>query len=64
VDAFSIVMGLRDGLHPIRGMRRALTEDDQHKIADTIAKHVEKNNRKIERGPPLEGHGQYFIPPK
>jgi hypothetical protein len=59
----TIVMGLRDGLRLIRGMRRALTEDEQHKIAHAIAKHLQKNNRKIERGPGLEGHGQYLIPP-
>jgi hypothetical protein len=29
----SAVMGLRQGLRLIRGMRRALTEDEQKKIA-------------------------------
>jgi hypothetical protein len=61
---FSIVMGLRDGLRLIRGMRRALSEDDQNKIADAIAKHLLSHNWKIERGPGLEGHGQYLIPPR
>jgi hypothetical protein len=60
----SIVMGLRAGLRLIRGMRRSLTEDEQDKIADAIAQHLQKNNWKIERGPGLEGHGQYLIPPR
>jgi hypothetical protein len=33
---FSVMMGLRDGLKSIRGMRRALTEDEQHKTAEKI----------------------------
>ena len=60
----SIVMGLRAGLKLIRGMRRTLTEEEQHKIAHDVAEHLRKNNWKIERGPGLEGHGQYLIPPK
>jgi hypothetical protein len=32
----SVVMGLRQGLRLIRGMRRALTEEEQHKIAGAI----------------------------
>jgi hypothetical protein len=54
----SVVMGLRDGLRLIRGMRRALTEEEQHKIAGKIVEHLERNNWKIEQGPPAEGHGQ------
>jgi hypothetical protein len=60
----SIVMGLRDGLRRIRGMRRSLTEDEQHKVADAIVQHLESHNWKIELGPPAEGHGQYIIPPR
>ena len=30
------MMGLRKGLSLIRGMRRSLTEDEQHKVADAI----------------------------
>jgi hypothetical protein len=60
----SVVMGLRDGLGRIRGMRRSLTEDEQHKVADAIVQHLESTNWKIEKGPPAEGHGQYLIPPR
>jgi hypothetical protein len=59
----SVVMGLREGLRLIRGMRRALTEDEQHKIAGKIVEHLESTNWKIEQGPPAEGHGQHLIPP-
>jgi hypothetical protein len=48
----------------IRGMRRSLTEDEQHKVADAIVQHLESTNWKIEQGPPAEGHGQYLIPPR
>jgi hypothetical protein len=41
---------LREGLRLIRGMRRALTEEEQHKIAGKMV------------GPPAEGHGQYLMP--
>jgi hypothetical protein len=34
----------------IRGMRRALTEEEQHKIAGKMV------------GPPAEGHGRYLMP--
>jgi hypothetical protein len=44
----SNVMGLRDGLRLIRGMRRALTEEEeQHKIAGKIVEHLESTNWKI-----------------
>jgi hypothetical protein len=56
----SVVMGLRDGLRLIRGMRRSLTEDEQHKVASAIVHHLESTNWKIEKGPPAEGHGQHF----
>jgi hypothetical protein len=60
----SVVMGLRAGLKSVRGMRRSLTEDEQHKVADAIVRHLESTNWKIEQGPPAEGHGQYIIPPR
>jgi hypothetical protein len=58
----SVVMGLRQGLRLIRGMRRALTEEEQHKVARKIVEHLESTNWKIEKGPPAEGHGQHFGP--
>jgi hypothetical protein len=45
-------------------MRRSLTEDDQHKIADAIAAQLRRSNWKIENGEPLEGHGQHLMPKK
>jgi hypothetical protein len=60
----SIIIGLRRGLSLIRGMRRALTEDDRRKVADAIAEHLQRNNWKIEQGEPLEGHGHTLMPKK
>ena len=57
-----MVMGLRYGLFLCRGMRRSLTEDEQHKVAAAIVEHLERRNWKIERGPPLEGYGQRVKP--
>jgi hypothetical protein len=57
-------MGLRNGLSLIHGVRRSLTEDDQYKVADAIADHFERRNWKIEKGEPLEGHGQHLMPKK
>jgi hypothetical protein len=54
-------MGLLKGLSLIRGMRRSLTEDEQHKVADAIVEHLEHNNWKIEQGFPREGHGQHLM---
>jgi hypothetical protein len=53
----SIVMGLPKGLSLIRGMRRAMTEDEQHKVATCVAEHLGSTNWKIEQGPVREGHG-------
>jgi hypothetical protein len=39
-------------------------EDEQHKVADAIVKHLETNNWKIEPGPPFCGHGTNIMPPK
>jgi hypothetical protein len=52
----SVLMGLRKGLSLIRGMRRALTEDEQHKVAGAIVEHLESTNWKIEQGATREGH--------
>jgi hypothetical protein len=54
----SVVMGLRKGLKLCRGMRRALTEDEQHKIAGAIVEHMESANWRIEQGPMPEGHSR------
>jgi hypothetical protein len=51
-------MGLRRRLKLCRGMRRALTDDEQHKVADAIVEHLELHNWKIERGPTREGHSR------
>jgi len=53
----SVVMGLRKGLSLIRGMRRSLTEDEQHKVSTAVVEHLESTNWKIERGPMRGGHG-------
>jgi hypothetical protein len=37
-------MGLREGLSLSRGMLRALTEEEQHKIAGKIVEHLESTN--------------------
>ena len=47
----TVLMGLRRGLKLCRGMRRALTEDEQHKVAAVIVEDVERSNWKIEQGP-------------
>ena len=54
----SVVMGLRRGLKLCRGMRRALTEDEQNKVAAVIVEDLERSNWKIERGPMPEGHSR------
>jgi hypothetical protein len=42
-------------------MRRALTEDEQRRIAGAIVEHLEESNWKIEQGPVREGHGQSLM---
>ena len=37
-------MGLRKGLSLIRGMRRSLTEDEQHKVATAVVERLESTN--------------------
>jgi hypothetical protein len=51
-------MGLRKELSLVRGMRRSLTEDEQHKIAGVIVEHLDWN---IEQGPTREGHGPHLM---
>jgi hypothetical protein len=57
----SVVMRLRKGLSLIRGMRRSLTEEEQHKIAGAIVDHLESHNWKMEHGPPRKGHGPHLM---
>ena len=54
-------MGLRKKLSLIRGMRRALTEDEQGKVATCIVEHLESTNWKIEQGSVREGHGPHLM---
>jgi hypothetical protein len=54
----TVLMGLRRGLSLCRGMRRALTDDEQHKVAAAIVEHLELHNWKIEQGPVREGHSR------
>jgi hypothetical protein len=61
---FSVKMGLRKGLARIRGLRRALTDDEQETVAKEIVDHLELSNWKMEPGAPLGGHGSHLIPDK
>jgi hypothetical protein len=36
-------------------MRRALTEDEQNRVAAVIVEDLQRSNWKIEQGPPSEG---------
>jgi hypothetical protein len=54
----TVVMGLRKGLKLCRGMRRSLTEDEQHKVAGVIVEHLESTDWRIEQGPESEGHSR------
>ena len=47
---FCIRMGLTKGLQSIRGMRRALTEEERTRIAGAIADHLRLCGYKIEAG--------------
>jgi hypothetical protein len=58
----TVLMGLRKGLSLVGGMRRSLTEDEQHKVAGAIVEQLERSNWKIEQGPEREGHGQHLMP--
>jgi hypothetical protein len=59
---FTVKLGLRKGLALLRGMRRALTEDEQDRVASAIVEHLELSNRKIEESPLQPGHG--ISPPR
>ena len=58
----TVLMGLRKGLSLVRGMRRSLTDDEQHKVADAIVGHLERSNWRIEQRPVREGHGPHLMP--
>jgi hypothetical protein len=51
----TVLMGLRSWLKLCRGMRRALTEDEQEKVARLIVEEIASQNWRIERGPPATG---------
>jgi len=53
---FTIRMGLPKGLSLIRGMRRALTEEEQDRVAGEIAARLD-HGWKIEPVPPQVGGG-------
>jgi hypothetical protein len=57
----SVVVGLRVGLKLIRGMRRSLTEEQQHIVVRKIVDHLQSSNWRIEQGPPREGHGPHLM---
>jgi hypothetical protein len=59
---FCVKMGLRKGLARVRGIRRALSDDEQNTVAREIIEHLELSNWKIEAGPPLRGHGPGLMP--
>lgn len=49
------------GLALIRGMRRALTDAEQDRVADATVRHLESSNWKIEERQLGEGHGGYLM---
>jgi hypothetical protein len=55
---FSVKMGRRKGLARIRGLRRALTDDEQDTVAKAIVEHLELSNWKIEPGEPCGDMGR------
>ena len=52
-----IVMGLRNGMKSVRGLRKQVTEAEEFMIGRRIAEQLRTSNYKIESGPPLTGHG-------
>jgi hypothetical protein len=48
---FTVKLGLRKGLALIRGMRRALTDEERERAAEAIGRPLDPSNRKIEEGP-------------
>jgi hypothetical protein len=55
---FSVKLGLRRGLKLIRGMRRALADNEREVIAEAIVDDLERGNWKIEQGPDRQGHSR------
>jgi len=49
---FTVGQGLKKGLASIRGMRRALTEEEQLRIAEAIGHELLTHNWKISLGEP------------
>jgi hypothetical protein len=56
-------VGLTKGLRLVGGMRRQLDEDERNRIAEAIRQRLELANWKIEKGPPIGGHGQLAVGP-
>jgi hypothetical protein len=54
---FMVRMGLRKGLSSIRGVRKAIDEEDQYRIAEAIVRELETTNWKIEQGAPARPPG-------
>jgi hypothetical protein len=54
---FSVLMGLRKGLSLVR-MRRALTDDEQHKIAAAIVEHLKTTSGRSSKGRRAKGMGR------
>lgn len=49
------------GFRLVRGIHRALSEDERDRIAAAIVEHLKLPNYKIEPGPPLEPHGSNLM---
>ncbi len=58
----SLRMGLSKGLKLVRGMRRALDEDEKNRVADAIREHLQLAGWRIEPGPGIGGHSQISRP--
>jgi len=55
---FMVGQGLKKGLATVRSMRRALTEEDQERVAEAIVHELETNNWKVTLGEPGRPSGQ------
>jgi hypothetical protein len=51
----SIRWGIREGFDLIRGTRGSLTEDQERVNADAVGEHLERDDWRVERGPPAGG---------
>ena len=49
---FMVGQGLKKGLATVRGMRRALSEDEQERVAEVIVRELLTHNWKISPGEP------------